>query len=101
MTERVFLMVQTLPLTIEIHQLLLKDGRCPFCAGRAGLQHPCRGAEAVSLGVVQQTIEFPQLLVDKMSMSLMCRSCGSTGRQHSCRHAEADPHGPGDHGGGR
>ena len=25
------------------------------------------------------------------------RLCGSTGRVHPCRYAEADPHGPGDH----
>ena len=53
---------------------LLCNARCAV-HGRQGRRHPCRGAEAVSHGAVQQTTEILQLQsIDNVSMSLLCRS---------------------------
>ena len=58
---------------------------------------PSRGAKADFHGLaVQQTIETPQLRVDKVVDDPIWRSCLSS---FSCRDAEADPHGLVDLGG--
>ena len=53
---------------------LLCNARCTV-HGRHGRRHPCCGAEVVSHGAVQLTTEILQLQsIDKVSMSLLCRS---------------------------
>ena len=48
--------------------------------------------------MVFQTTDVPQLLVDMVSMSLLCCPCKFPVRSHPCRGAEAVSHGLAEHG---
>ena len=71
---------------------LERGGLCPWYAGRAGRRHSLRGAEAVSHGLADHGNS--QLLVDMVSMSLLCWPCRFPSSFTPCRGAEAFYGGP-------
>ena len=85
-------MVQTALRTLSLAVARGQGGQCPYCAGRAGRAGrpiPCPGADPFSRQTVRLAIEIPQLLLDTVIGIPCCAGCAG----HSCRGAEADPHG--------